>query len=43
MYMTPNGRIVLDEKEKKAARMVLGTNACTGSCPKCKEKKKEKK
>jgi hypothetical protein len=44
MYMTPNGMIVLDEKEKKAARMVQGKNVCSCehcTCDKEKEGKKE--
>jgi hypothetical protein len=39
MYMTPNGRIVLDEREKKLARMVQGKNVCTKSCKNCKKEK----
>jgi len=42
MYMTPNGRIVLNEQEKKAASKVNGTNTCTGSCKGCDQKKKKK-
>jgi len=36
MYMTPNGRIVLDENEKKLGRMVQGKNACENKCKDCK-------
>jgi len=42
MYMTPNGRVILSDKEKKAASKVLGTNTCTGSCKGCNQKKKKK-
>ena len=35
MYMTPNGRFIFTDKERKAANKVNGTNACTGSCSDC--------
>jgi hypothetical protein len=35
MYMTPNGRIVLTDEEKKKGKMVLGINACEKNCPNC--------
>jgi hypothetical protein len=35
MYMTPNGRIILSDEEKKKARMVMGTNVCIDNCKDC--------